>query len=114
MYKFGIPEYAILLVFLGLCVVWILLKRKKIQKRSSEISPLKKLWVGITFIFTGIVLIAFAIIFHNILRVDYNNTMEILKPVAQMTSQPVLLLTIIMSFTGITLSYTGIMYLRSR
>lgn len=114
MYMFGVPEVITLFLALIFCLGSLLFVRNRIRKTKAESGILLKKWPAIVSIIIGTILLITNVLLHLKFRADINNTTELLKPIAAMTSAPLFMFTIIGFMIGITLLLLGLMVIRRK
>ncbi|MBN2410288.1 hypothetical protein JXQ31_01265 [candidate division KSB1 bacterium] len=112
MYTFSLYGYLIIAAAIILCIFILLYFHKRTSKKSPADFKTGKVW-GATWMILGLILFLMSIIFFIKVQYDITQTLPIFRPIAEMTSEPVLLLTIIAFFAGITLFLCGLFYLKS-
>jgi len=112
MYTFSLMGYLIIAAVFIFCVFIMLYFRKRSIKTSAAELKSNKVW-GIIWMILGGILFMISILFFIKVQIDIVQTAPILRPIAEMTSEPVLLLTIMAFFAGITIFLCGTFYLRS-
>ncbi|OYD16524.1 hypothetical protein CH333_03220 [candidate division WOR-3 bacterium JGI_Cruoil_03_44_89] len=112
MFTFSIPGYTTLFIFLILCLAVLYITRKRIKSRILKRVNLPYKKYGLTGIIVGSIVSIISVIFYLKVQRDIIYSPGLLRPISEMTSEPVILLTITAFFIGITILLIGIYYIR--
>ena len=112
MYTFSLLGYLIIAAVVILCLFVLLYFHKRTSQKSTTDLKTNKIW-GTIWMILGLILFLMSILFFIKVQYDIIHSTPIFRPIAEMTSEPVLLLTIIAFFAGITLFLCGTFYLRT-
>ncbi|EHO41784.1 hypothetical protein Calab_2174 [Caldithrix abyssi DSM 13497] len=113
-YNFGTPGLVIISVFLLLCLIFFFYSRKKIRSRIKEDLDLANKKYGILWIIIGLVVSIISVIFHLYFQIDISRSNRLLQPLLEMTSEPIIIFTIIFFLIGVTILFIGIYSVRVR
>jgi hypothetical protein len=112
MYTFTLPSYLIMAAILLLCLVFLVVFGQRIKRQANAQLDLPFRKRGFSFITTGGILLLLSLVGYFNVQSDINKTIEFLRPVAWMTSEPVLALLVSGAIIGVTILVLGILYLR--
>ena len=112
MYTFSLFGYLTIAAVVILCIFILLYFHKRINNNGPSDLKTNKVW-GSIWMILGIFLFSISIFYFIKVQYDIIHSAAFLRPIAEMTSEPVLLLTVFAFFAGITLFLCGLFYLRS-
>lgn len=113
-YNFGIPGLVIISVVLLLCLFFFYYSRKKIRSIIKADLDLSNKKYGVPWIINGLVVLIISVIFHLYVQIDISRSNSFLRPISEMTSEPILIFTIIFFLIGVTILFIGIYSVRYR
>ena len=111
-YNFSAPAIVIISVFLLLCLIFFYYSRKKIRSGIKE--ELLKKRHSILWIIIGLVMSIISVMFHLYLQIEISRSNSLLQPISEMTSEPIIVFTIIFFLIGVTILFIGIYSVRFR
>jgi bacteriorhodopsin len=95
-----------------LCLVFLVVFRQRIKRQVNAQLGLPFRKRGFSFITIGGLLLLLSLIGYFNVQSDINKTIEFLRPVAWMTSEPVLALLVSAAIIAATILVLGILYLK--
>ena len=113
-YNLGTPGLVIISVFLLLCLIFFYYSRKKIRSGIKEDLDLANKKHGILWIIMGLVVSIISVILHLYVQQNISLSSSFLQPISEMTSEPIILFTILLFLIGITILFIGIYSIRFR
>lgn len=113
-YKFGAPGIITISIFLLLSVFFFYYSRKKIRSRIIAETDLANKKYGILWIIFGLFISIISVIIHLYFQIDISHSSSLLKPISEMTSEPIILFTILFFLIGLTILFIGIYSVRFR
>ena len=113
-YYFSTFGIIILSVFSILCLAFLYYLRKRIRTRITAESDLTNKKYGVLWIIFGLLISLISVIFHIYIQVDYYQSSNLLRPITEMVTEPIFLLTIIFFLIGLTTFLVGIYAVRFR
>lgn len=114
MYKFSQYGFIIMFVTLLLCLVLFFYSRAKLKNKIHRDKKLTNKKWGVIWIIVGSVISVISIIFHIYFQLDFIRTPEILKPLSAISTEPAMVLTVLLLLLGLTLLFIGILSIRLR
>ena len=112
MYQFSQFGFIIMFVTLLLCLVVFSYSRAKVKNRIQRgRKPTDKRW-GVIWITVGSIISVISIIFHIYFQWDFIRTPEIFKPLSAISTEPAIVLTVLLLMFGLTLLFIGIFSIR--
>ena len=105
-------ESALLILFVLVCLCIYLVTRRRILQLDDKEDPAKNRKNARLELWTGIIIALLSLFGHFYIQVDIARTPGLLRPIASMTSEPLLFFTIIGFVAGLTLIAIGLLKLR--
>jgi hypothetical protein len=112
MYLLSVPGYIIIFVFLMICLFFLQYFYRRIKKLFETDSNLNYRKYGSIILFIGSFLTIASLIIHIYLQIDIMQSPALLRPITEMTSEPVILITILSFLTGFTTIIIGLFYFK--
>lgn len=109
---FTLPSYLIMAAILLACLVFLVVFRQRIKRQVNAQLALPFRKRGFSFITIGGILLLLSLGGYFNVQTDINKTPGFFRPVAAMTSEPVLILLVSGAIIGVTILVLGILYLR--
>ena len=104
-------ESALLILFIVVCLFIYFFTRNRVLQLENE-DPAKKRKSATAEMWTGIIIALISLAGHIYIQIDISRTPGLLRPIASMTSEPLLFFTIIGFIAGLTLIAIGLFKLR--
>jgi hypothetical protein len=75
---------------------------------------LKNKKYGIVWVITGLVVSILSVVAHLFIQADISRSLRLIRPISEMTAEPLIILTILLFLTGIILLLIGLYSIRFR
>jgi uncharacterized membrane protein YfcA len=101
-------ESTLLIVFILVCFGIYLMTRSRVLRQYDQEDPAKKRKNAKLELLTGIIIALLSLSGHVYVQIDISRTPGLLRPIASMTSEPLLFFTIVGFIAGLTLIAIGL------
>jgi uncharacterized membrane protein YfcA len=105
-------ESTLLILFILVCFGIYLMTRSRVLHQDDQEDPAKKRKNAKMELWTGIIIALLSLSGHVYVQIDISKTPGLLRPIASMTSEPLLFFTIVGFIAGLTLITIGLFKLR--
>jgi uncharacterized membrane protein YfcA len=101
-------ESTLLIVFILVCFGIYLITRSRVLRQYDQEDPAKKRKNAKLELWTGVIIALLSLSGHVYVQIDISRTPGLLRPIASMTSEPLLFFTIVGFIAGLTLIAIGL------
>jgi uncharacterized membrane protein YfcA len=101
-------ESTLLIVFILVCFGIYLMTRSRVLRQYDQEDPAKKRKNAKLELWTGVIIALLSLSGHVYVQIDISRTPGLLRPIASMTSEPLLFFTIVGFIAGLTLIAIGL------